>query len=266
MTDFAVGDRVAVWPLYYDGTCAACKRALFNICENFSFHGVNSHGGGMSEFTTIEASKLHKLPETLDLIHGALVEPMAVAWHAVRLSRIEPGQSALVSGAGPIGVWLIFALRANGIDEIIVSELSPSRRDLVAKLAETHLVDPGSEELGSVVANVTDGAGVDVAFDAAGAGAALLQGIDTLGPRGRSIVVALYEKGVDLNPTQLVLGEKGMVGSLAYLHEDYDDVIAAMSDGKYNLAGWVEEIDLDDVEEAFHDSRAGNRMKVLVKS
>jgi (R,R)-butanediol dehydrogenase/meso-butanediol dehydrogenase/diacetyl reductase len=80
---YEVGDRVAVWPVYYCGYCAACRNGRVNVCRNIGFHGLTSHGGGMAEFTTVAADKLHKLPDAVDLRMGALVEPMAVAWHAV---------------------------------------------------------------------------------------------------------------------------------------------------------------------------------------
>lgn len=112
VADVEVGDRVAVWPVYYCGECAACTRGRFNISQRIGFHGLTSHGGGMAEFTTVAADNLHKLPDNVHLHMGALVEPMAVAWHAVSQSAVEPGQSALVAGAGPIGIGTWVALRA----------------------------------------------------------------------------------------------------------------------------------------------------------
>lgn len=68
-----VGDRVAVWPVYYCGHCAACRKGLYNACRQITFHGVSSHGGGMAEFTTVPADRLHRLPENVDLRYGVLV-------------------------------------------------------------------------------------------------------------------------------------------------------------------------------------------------
>jgi len=69
----SVGDRVAIWPIYYCGDCAACRRGMYNACQKIGFHGLSSDGGGMAEFTTVDASKLHVLPENVDLRLGALV-------------------------------------------------------------------------------------------------------------------------------------------------------------------------------------------------
>jgi (R,R)-butanediol dehydrogenase/meso-butanediol dehydrogenase/diacetyl reductase len=261
----SVGDRVAVWPVYHCGACAACRAGMVNTCRSFGFHGLTSDGGGMAEYTTVPATMLHRLPEEVDLRMGALVEPMAVAWHAVDTSGIRPGQTALVAGAGPIGIGLWFALRARGVETVVVSEPSATRRAAVAGLGAPVVVDPTTGDLAAAVAEVTGGDGVDVAFDAAGAGAAVVQAIGLLAPGGRLVVVALHEKGFEFNPTMLVFGETSMTGVLAYLPRDFDAVIAAMAEGRYDTTGWVEEIDVDDVVGAFGRLRSGSGMKVLVR-
>ncbi|MTV27409.1 2,3-butanediol dehydrogenase [Nitriliruptoraceae bacterium ZYF776] len=261
-----VGDRVAVWPIYSCGECAACRAGRPNACVTIGFHGLTSDGGGMAEYTTVDASMLHRLPDGVDLRFGALVEPMAVAWRAVELSEVAPGGSAVVLGAGPIGIGAWYALRAKGVEPIVVSEPSPRRREAIAALGAEHLVDPTEQDLAEVVADLTGGDGADAVIDAAGVGVAVLQGIQALRPAGTFVVVALHEKGVEFNPTMLVMGEKRMVGSLAYLHEDFDAVIAAMADGLYDLTGWVEIVGLDEVEDAIGRLRAGDGLKILVEA
>lgn len=147
VTNLAAGDRVSVWPIYYCGECAACEKGLYNVCRKIGFHGLTSDGGGMAKYTTVPADRLHKLPRNVDLRMGALVEPMAVSWHAVERGRIEAGQTALVSGAGPIGIGVWFALRARGVETIIVSEPSEGRRAAIAGVGANILVDPTSEDL-----------------------------------------------------------------------------------------------------------------------
>lgn len=262
---FDIGDRVAVWPVYYCGECAACRVGRVNACQRIGFHGLTSHGGGMAEFTTVAAAKLHKLPDSVDLRMGALVEPMAVSWHAVNQSGVEPGQTALVAGAGPIGIGVWFALRARGVENVVVSEPSADRRAVIEKIGATSVIDPSASDLASRVAELTDGGGVDVAFDAAGVGLGLVTALASLTPGGRLVVVALHEKGFDFNPTMLVMAETSIVGALAYLPEDFDAVIAAMANGKYSVEGWVEEITVEDVVHAFGELRQGRGMKVLVR-
>ncbi|MFI8435280.1 zinc-binding dehydrogenase [Streptomyces sp. NPDC079020] len=108
------------------------------------------------------------LPDGVDLRLGALVEPMAVGRHAVSRSGVEPGGTALVAGAGPIGIGSWSALKARGVDKVLVSERSADRRAVTAALS-ARVVDPANEDLAAAIASLTDGDGVDVAVDAAGA-------------------------------------------------------------------------------------------------
>lgn len=264
VADVEVGDRVAVWPIYACGRCAACRRGAPNACRTIGFHGITSDGGGMAEYTTVAADKVHVLPEGVDLRLGALVEPMAVAWHAVSRSGVQPGQSALVVGAGPIGIGVWFALRARGVDAVVVSEPSEARRRAITGVGADHVVDPITADLTAVVAEVTGGDGVDAVFDAAGVGPALASGLEQLVPHGTAVVVAIHERPMEFSPTALVMPEATITGTLAYLQEDFDAVIQAMAAGKYDTTGWVDEIALDEVVETIHALRAGRGMKALV--
>lgn len=263
VTDVKVGDRVAVWPIYYCGTCSACRKGRFNICTKIGFHGVTSHGGGMAEFTTVLASMVHVLPENVDLRMGALVEPMAVGWNAVGRSGVEAGETALIAGAGPIGIGVWFALKARGVEKVLVSEPNPDRRAAIAALG-AKVVDPVSEDFAAAVAEISNRDGVDVAFDAAGVRPAFTSALASLTPGGRLVVVALHEQPTEFSAAALVVGETEIVGAVAYLAEDFDAVIRAMSEGFYDPAGWVSEIELDGVVDAFHDLHNGVGAKILV--
>ncbi len=265
VTGVAVGDRVAVWPVYYCGECAACRKGMYNACQKIGFHGLSSNGGGMAEYTTVPAVKLHVLPENVDLRMGALVEPMSVAWHAVSRGGVSEGGTALIAGAGPIGIGVWFALKARGIEKVLVSEPSAERRAIIAALG-AQVIDPVTEDLAAAVAALTGGDGVDAAFDAAGAGAAITSGLASLAPGGRLVVVAIHERTMDFLPTQLVMAETEIAGALAYLPEDFDAVIEAMSRGVYDTTGWVQETGLEGGGDAIHDLRGGAGAKNLLSS
>ena len=213
VTNVAVGDRVAVWPIYYCGECPACRKGMFNACQKIGFHGLTSNGGGMAEFTTVPASKLHVLPDNVDLRLGALVEPMSVAWHAVERSGVDAGGTALIAGAGPIGIGVWFALKARGVEKVLVSEPSAERRATIAAIGAT-VIDPVNEDLAAAVSELSDGDGVDVAFDAAGAGPAITSALASLVPGGRVVVVAIHERPMEFLPTQLVMAETDIAGAL----------------------------------------------------
>ncbi|MEU6558256.1 zinc-binding dehydrogenase [Nocardia nova] len=266
VTDVRIGDRAAVFPLSVScGQCAACRRGLPFSCPMMGSLGASAPGGGLSEFTTVNASALHLLPDNVDLRMGALVEPMTVGWHGVARSGVEPGGTALVAGAGPIGIGAWFAFKARGVEKVLVSEPSADRRAIIAALGAT-VVDPVNEDLAAVVAEFTGGAGVDVAVEAAGAGAAITSALANLTPGGRVVVVSLHEHPMEFQPTQLMMGETEIVGAVGYRPEEFDAVIAAMAKGVYDTTGWVEEMPLDGIVDAIHALRTGTGAKVLIRA
>lgn len=266
VTEVKVGDRAAVFPLAAScGDCAACRKGLPFSCAMMGSIGANAPGGGLSEFTTVDVSALHLLPENVDLRMGALVEPMAVGWHAVERSGVRAGGTALIAGAGPIGIGAWFALQARGVRKVLVSEPSAERRAIISGLG-AKVVDPVNEDLSAAVADVTGGAGVDVAVDAAGSGAAITSALANLSPGGRVVVVSLHEQPMDFLPTLLMMGETEIVGAVGYRPEEFDAVIAAMARGVYDTTGWVEEIELTGVVDAIRALREGAGAKVLIRT
>lgn len=264
VTTVTAGDRVAVLPLYSCGTCVACASGRPNACRVIGFHGLTSDGGGMAEYTVVSADRLHVLPNNVDLRMGALVEPMAVAWHAVTAGRVPAGGAALVVGAGPIGIGLWFALRARGVDRVLVSEPSATRRAAAERIG-AKVIDPSSSDLAAAVTELTDGAGVDAAFDAAGVPSALQTIAASLTPGARGVVVALHEHAAELNPSLLVMSETELVGALAYLPADFDAVIDAMARGAYDIDGWVRQVSFAQLHQALDDLREARAVKILVE-
>lgn len=263
VTDVKVGDRAAVYPVAVScGKCAACRKGLPLACPMQGALG-SAADGGLAEFTTLDASALHLLPDNVDLRMGALVEPMAVSWHAVARSGVEPGGTALVAGAGPIGIGTWFALKAHGVEKVLVSEPSADRRAIIAALGAT-VVDPVNGDLAGAVAELTDGDGVDIAVDAAGAGSAITSGLASLVPGGRVVVTGFHEHPMEFQPTQLMWAETEMVGAVGYQPAEFDTVIAAMANGVYDTAGWVQEMPLEGLVDAIHMLRSGTGAKILI--
>lgn len=259
-----IGDRVAVQPLYYCGQCPACRDGHHNVCQSIGFHGLMADGA-MAESTVVPAFMVHTLPDEVGLELGALVEPMAVAYHAAGLGAVEPGERAVVFGAGPIGIGVWFALRGKGITDITVVEPAAERRAAIQRLGADDVIDPGRTDPVEHVRQVTGGAGAAASYDAAGVHASVNAGIACLGHRRHMVSVAIYEKPLETSLINLVLREAAVRGSLCYTDQDYADVIALMARGHYDTTGWVDHIPMDEVvESGFHALRDGKRMKVLV--
>ncbi|MBN6038011.1 2,3-butanediol dehydrogenase [Amycolatopsis sp. 195334CR] len=260
----STGDRVAVEPVYRCDTCPACLEGHYNICRTIGFHGL-SCDGGMAEYTVVPARMAHKLPASVSDELGALVEPMSVAYHAAGLGEVGPGSSAVVFGAGPIGIGVWFALRGLGVEKITVVEPSPVRRAALIALGADDVLDPGETDAVAHVRDRTGGRGADAAYDAAGVRAAVDTALDCLGHRKHLVSVAIYERPLETSLIKLVMSESGIRGSLCYTARDYAAVIDLMAGGHYDTTGWVEHIPLNKVvEEGFSALHAGLKMKVLV--
>jgi (R,R)-butanediol dehydrogenase / meso-butanediol dehydrogenase / diacetyl reductase len=263
VTGWVEGDRVAVEPIYKCDHCGPCRAGNYNVCQQIGFHGLMSDGG-MAEYTVVPTSMLHKLPDNVSLELGALVEPMSVAYHAATLGDVSPGDTAMVFGAGPIGIGLWFALRGKGLDDVFVVEPSPTRRAAIEKLGATTL-DPTSLDVPVFIADHTKGDGADAVFDAAGVTPAVVTALACIGSRKPMISVAIYEKPLETPLLNLVMNESRIQGSLCYTGADFEAVIALMAKGSYDTTGWVAKIPIDDViDEGFEALHAGKKMKVLV--
>lgn len=263
VTGWSEGDRVAVEPIYKCGHCHPCRAGNYNVCQQIGFHGLMSDGG-MAEYTVVPTDMLHRLPDNVSLELGALVEPMSVAYHAATLGEAGAGDTALVFGAGPIGIGLWFALRGKGVEDVFVVEPSPTRRQAIETLGAKTL-DPTALDVPEFVADHTAGAGADAVFDAAGVTPAVRTALASVGSRKPMVSVAIYERPIETPLLNLVLNESRIQGSLCYTAADFEAVIELMAAGIYDTTGWVSRIALNDVVgEGFEALHAGAKMKVLV--
>jgi (R,R)-butanediol dehydrogenase/meso-butanediol dehydrogenase/diacetyl reductase len=263
VTDVGEGDRVTIEPIYRCGHCRPCKAGHYNLCNSVGFHGLMADGG-MAEYTVVPQNQVYRLPDSIPLEMGALVEPMSVAYHAAVLGEVNDQSRALIYGAGPIGIGLWFALRGMGLTEIDVVEPSSTRRTSIEALGARTL-DPTAVDVPELIADRTDGDGVDAAFDAAGVTPAVESALECVGERRPLISVAIYDKPISTPLINLVLRERRIQGTICYTGDDYRAVIALMAQGHYDTTGWVDTIPMSGVlEQGFEELRAGRKMKLLV--
>ncbi|VUC31358.1 unnamed protein product [Clonostachys rosea] len=268
VTSLRKGDRVCVQPIIYDGDCRSCVRGLHNCCDKNGFIGLSGWGGGLAEISVVPQSCVKKLPDNVSLEVGALVEPLAVGWHAVDISPYQDSDAALVLGGGPIGLAVVQVLAGRGCKNIIVSEVSSKRREFAKHFGAHHVIDPVAEDIVQRVAGLTGGLGADVAFDAAGAQVALDTAFLALKARGTLVNIAVWDKQAKLVMNELVFRERRYMGVATYSLGDFEAVIEAISAGKIVPAGMITKtIGLDEVEaEGFRTliEDKENHVKILV--
>lgn len=261
-----VGDRVAIEPIFACGECQACREGKYNLCDSLGFVGLSGGHGGFAAYSVVPAHMVHKMPDELPMEQGAMVEPAAVALHAVRLSRIKAGDKAAVFGAGPIGLLVVEALRVAGAAEIHVVEPSEQRRTMAMELGATSAVSPGDTDAVAAIREAT-GSGVDVAFEVTGVPAVLSQCIDATTHEGQVLIVSIWESDAAFQPNTVVLKERQLKGTIAYRNV-YPAVMALMVQGYFSAERLVtKRIKLDDiVEQGFEVLVAEkSQVKILVE-
>ncbi|KAJ5982164.1 hypothetical protein N7451_012264 [Penicillium sp. IBT 35674x] len=195
VTHLSAGQHAVVRPTIFDGTCSTCKQGYRHCCEHIGFIGLGGYGGGMSKKIVAPAGHFYPIPKTMSLEAAALIEPLAVAWHAVNLSPFKPGDNVLLVGGGPIGVSVVQVLKLQGAKNIIVSELTDDRQRLCRNYGATHIIDPRKGDVAQGVREITDGVGADVIFDAAGVEKALIGAIPACRVQElRYVGAALYDE------------------------------------------------------------------------
>ncbi|WP_028935935.1 2,3-butanediol dehydrogenase [Pseudonocardia spinosispora] len=246
VSGMSVGDKVAVEPYLVCGKCPACAAGRYNICRTFGFVGLSGTQGGFSERCVVDQKWIHPLGD-LGTDVGALVEPLAVGYHAARLSPMREGDTAVVFGAGPIGLVTIASLKARGAGQVISVEPAAARKGKAPGAGADVVLDPTEVDVTSAVRDLTGGAGADVAFECAGIDAVLAGAIASVRPGGTVVNVAIWGHEATVQMNALVASEVAVIGSLAYC-EDHSDTIALLRDKKVDAGQFITgRIGLDDL-------------------
>lgn len=241
-----VGDRVVVEPYLTCGTCSRCRSGRYNVCDTLGFVGLSGGGGGFSEFVVADAARTFPIGD-LGTDLGALVEPLAVAYHAVRLGRVGPGMSATVFGSGPIGLVTIAALRAAGAEQIVAVEPADVRKRKAEAAGVTTVLDSSSDDVVAAVKDATGGRGTDTSFECAGVDSALGQAVQCTAAGGTVVNVAIWGHPAAVEMNNLVFNEVNVVGSLAYC-DDHEPTIGLLRDSKVDARQFITgKIGLDDI-------------------
>ena len=237
VSDFQEGDRVTFDSTIYCGECAFCRRGEANLCDNRQVLGVSCgdyrRAGAFAEFVVLPARIAHHLPENLSFAEAALLEAVSVALHAVSLVPIAKESTALVVGAGTIGLLVQQGLKAAGCSRVFVTDLDETRLSLSKKLGATEALRSGPELVQQVL-QLTGGTGVDVVIEAVGNTPAIRSSIDAVRKGGSVVLVGNITPEVTIHLQKVVSRQIRLQGSCASAGE-YPLAIELMSRGEINV-------------------------------
>jgi len=253
VTSVKPGDRVVVHPAKKCLQCFWCVRGQMNLCGNSVSIGLSpEHDGGFAEYVRIPSERmLFPFPDSVSFEQGALTEPLATAYHAVRISRFKPGDTVLVVGAGPIGIAAIQFLRIGGAGRIVALEIAPERRDIALRAGADLVFDPIQEGSGliSMLRDITDGVGFDSAFECSGVPAAIAQSLYHIRRGGQYILTGISDKDTPLNTLYISLSEIDIMGSFGSRYFEFQSVIMMMEKGMIDTDLLITDcIALEDIE------------------
>jgi threonine dehydrogenase-like Zn-dependent dehydrogenase len=229
-SDLSAGDPVAVFPAIFCGTCHACRNGRPNVCERMRLIGGHETGG-MSEMVRVPVGNLVRLPDELPADRRILVEPMAVAVHGANRAAVRPDETAVVLGAGPVGLMTALVLRAKGSERIVIAEISRGAIDRARAFGFEEIVDLNEAGLVEHLGRLGLEDGVEVVLDCAGAPSSLVMGMEGLVPGGRLLLVGVPPATISFDSVALQRGERDVAGSMLYTFEEFAEAVSLLAGG-----------------------------------
>lgn len=240
----AAGARVTVNPLISCGVCRYCVTGRQHLCPERALLGASLPGSN-AEYIVVPANAIEPVPNGLGLKVAAMTEPAACAVHATALSEIDAADPALVIGTGPIGLFLIQALRARGVTRVLATDRNPERRRIAEGLGAVLVSDRGDQLLADV-ADLTGKNGVQVAFDAAGTEETRRICLAATAPGGKVMLIGLHTDTTSLPVNTLIRSEIAAQGVFAYTPSAFRTALAWLAEGRLGFTEGVVEIELED--------------------
>lgn len=268
VTNVKVGDFVAPDACQHCGECVTCRAGRYNVCEKLAFTGLHNDGA-FAKYVNIPAELCYVLPEGVSSEAGALIEPLATGFKAVREAGSILGENVVVIGAGTIGLGTLMAAKAAGAGKVIVLEMSFSRTAKAKECGADVVLNPKECDPVEVIKEMTNGSGADVSFECVGNKFTGPLAIDVLRNAGRAVIVGIFEEPSSFNFFSLSGTDKRVIGTLAYTLADFEGVATLLANGQLKADPMITgKIDLEDiVEKGFLEliNNKDENIKILVK-
>lgn len=270
VTKFKVGDRVTSETTFETcGHCIYCKRKDYNLCSERRGIGTQVNGS-MAEYVLSREESCHLVPDHVSLKAAAMSEPLSCAIHpAIEKANVQPTDTVLIMGPGPVGLLLLQVVKAVGAKVIMAGITKDEPRlNLAKELGADIIVDTLKEDLGGVVWGATEGNGVDVAFDCSGAIVAVNQSLPLVIKGGTYVQVGLFAKKLnELDEESIIQREIKYIGSRSQKPSTWEIAMDFWAKDKINYKKMItKEVSLENWREAFEAVMGGNEIKVLIAS
>lgn len=255
VTHLKIGDKVALEPGKTCGKCEFCRKGKYNLCPDVVFFATPPVDGVFQEYVAHEADLCFKIPDNMDTMEAALIEPLAVGFHAAKQGGAQAGMTAVVTGAGCIGLVSMMALKAMGITKIIAVDVMQKRLEKALELAATDIINGKEQNTVEEVLKLTGGMGADLVIETAGTEITTRQAIQ-FAKKGATIVLVGYSaSGEETLPISLALDKELTFKTVFRYRHIYPMAIEAVASGRVNLKGVVTNIfALDDIQNALQQS------------
>jgi len=257
------GMRVVLYPVISCGHCGPCRENNVHVCETLRVVGID-RDGGFAEFVKVEPDKLFAIPDAVSDDQAVVIEPLAVAVHAVQNSSFRVGDTALVIGGGPIGNLVAQVLRASGASEVIVSEVKQYRRDLAARMG-FKVIDPSAGDIQESLKRLIASRFTDTVFEATGFGGAYKDAVQCCKVRGHIAFVGIPKTIPQVDVLTILFKEIFTSSARMYSRKDYLGAIALLLREAVDVLPLIEKIPLKDAPLGFHMMKAADTsLKILL--
>jgi L-iditol 2-dehydrogenase len=235
---FRVGDRVTFDSTVYCGNCIYCRRGEVNLCNCREVIGVSCgdyrRNGAFAEYIAVPEHIVYKLPDRLSFPEAAMLEALSVALHAVNMSGVKPGDTALVVGAGMIGLLTMQAVRATGVGRVLIADIDETRLTLAELLGADEALNGTGGLIAEATINRTGGVGADVVFDAVGRSQTVVESIDSVRKGGTVTLIGNIEPKVAL-PLQKVVSRQIRLQGSAASSGEYPKAMDLLAGGRIQV-------------------------------
>lgn len=262
-----VGDKVNIEPGVPCGKCRYCLSGHYNICPDVDFLATQpNYRGALTNYITHPEAYTYKLPDNMDTMEGALVEPAAVGMHAAMEADVKPGRKIVILGAGCIGLMTLQACRVMGATEIVVADVIPKRLEMAKKLGAMEVINGREEDTIARSKELLGDWGADIVFETAGSPVTAKQTTGLVMRGGKIMIVGTVPGDTPVN--FLSINREVTIQTVFRYANNYPMTIEAISSGRFDVKSMVTDIyDYHDVQRAFEESlsRKADIIKSVIK-